>query len=399
MDNGIRTLTAEELDESIALSCFAFQYELTKEEREERRRQSDPNRIWGYFVEGRLAAKLHIHDLRVFVQGQPVRMGGVASVATWPEYRRGGMVAALLTRGLEAMREEGQVLSCLHPFAVSFYRKFGWELYADYKTYELKVSQLPRPADPGGSVIRANCDWPLLASVYTPYASRYNGTLARDLDWWQQRVFKQKGGQAAVYRDKAGEPRGYLLYSVQNREMKIGEMIFLDEAARAGLWRFIANHDSMCDTIRLQAPSDDELPFLLPDPRIEQQTHPYFSARIVDFMRFIGQTSFAATGQEQRLTIRIMDRYAPWNDGTFRLRIDGQGRASAESIGSGEEGRGADDGDDMLEGDIGAVTAMLLGYKRPLVLHRLGALSGQLEAVRAWEGLVPQRSTYFPDYF
>lgn len=60
-------------------------------------------------------------------------MGGIAGVATWPENRRGGLVSKLLSKALARMNEEGQVLSCLHPFSVPFYRKFGWELYTDYK--------------------------------------------------------------------------------------------------------------------------------------------------------------------------------------------------------------------------------------------------------------------------
>lgn len=394
--NTIRTLNEDELDESITLSCFAFQYDVTPEEREERKRRMDPERIWGYFVDGKLAAKMHIHDMRAYVQGKPIRMGGVASVATWPEYRRSGMVAALLERGLQAMRADGQTLSCLHPFAVSFYRKYGWELYADYKTYELTAAQLPRWAHAEGRIERADRDWRLLDRVYGRYARQYNGTLVRDEAWWQHTVFKQKGGQAAVYFDEAGDPRGYMLYKVKNRIMDIGEMAFLDESARRGLWRFIANHDSMCDTIKLRAPADDDLPFLLPDPRIAQQTFAYFSARIVDFEAFANQYAFEATGREETLYVRLADRTAPWNDGLFRLTVDALGRAEARR--APQEGAGGIDVD-SIDCDIETLTAVLMGYKRPRVMHRLGRLGGPAGEAERWERLVPQRSSYLPDYF
>ncbi|GAA3409539.1 enhanced intracellular survival protein Eis [Paenibacillus hodogayensis] len=398
MEN-IRTLRREELDESITLSCFAFQYEVSPEEREERKKRMNPDRIWGYFVDDKMAAKMHIHDMRMYVQGKPLRMGGVASVATWPEHRRGGMVAKLLERGLREMKEDGQTLSCLHPFSIPFYRKYGWELYTDYKTYELKAEQLPQPVHTQGRIQRADRDWALLDNVYRQYAGGYNGTLVRDEAWWQHTVFKQKGGQAAVYYDDAGEPRGYILYKVKNSVLDIGEMAFLDESARKGLWRFISNHDSMCDTVRLQAPADDGLPFLLPDPRIVQQTVPYFMARIVDFQAFASQYGFAASGSEEGpLFVRIEDRHAPWNDRLFRLIVDESGQASVESLDGQAQAR-EEQSASVLTCGIGALTAIMMGYKRPAFLHQTGLLTGSAETIERWERTVPRRSSYFPDYY
>ncbi len=52
-------------------------------------------------------------------------MGGVAGVATYPEYRRSGYVKELLQHSLQTMKKDGYTVSMLHPFAVSFYRKYG----------------------------------------------------------------------------------------------------------------------------------------------------------------------------------------------------------------------------------------------------------------------------------
>ena len=393
----IRTLKAEELDESIALSCFAFQYELTPEEWRERKAQTNPDRVWGYFTQGKMAAKMAIHDLRMYVQGKPYLMGGVASVATWPEYRRSGMVAALLRHGLKRMKEEGRTLSCLHPFAVPFYRKYGWELYTDYKTYELTNAQLPREQGVPGQVRRSEGDWELLGGIYDRFARTYNGTIVRDESWWLNRVFKQKGRQAAVYYDESGEARGYMLYSVRQRVMEIGEMVHLDDTARRGLWRFISNHDSMCEKVKLKAPADDELPFLLPDPRIKQETVPYFMARIVDFVGFVSDYAFEPPGDTVQLLVRLSDADAPWNDGLFRITVDENGRASAERVR--EEAMGGNANAEICACGIGTMTAMLMGYKRPAFMHKTGQFQGPGHAIDLWETLIPRRSTYLPDYY
>ena len=382
----IRTLTWDELDESFDLSCFAFQYELSPEERAHR-----PGTIWGYFVDGKLAAKMTVHPLKTYINGLTYDMGGVAGVATWPEYRRKGMVAKLLRTGLKAMKEEGRTISMLHPFSVPFYRKYGWELCIEYKTYEIETAKLPFPSHEEGRVERADGDWRLLNGIYDVYARQYNGMLVRDELWWRETVFKQKKGMAAVYFGDAGVPRGYVLYSVKNRVMEIGEMAFLDEGARRGLWKFISNHDSMVDKVTLKAPSDDRLPYLLPDPRIRQETYPYFMARIVDVQGFVERYPFVAGHAAAEWSVYVEDGCAEWNDAVFRVAVDREGKAKVSSGAAGEK--------HDLSCDIRTLTALMVGYARPSFLHACGLLKGDRSVVELLERLIPARQTYLTDYF
>jgi predicted acetyltransferase len=92
MMDQIRTLKQEELIDSMKLSEFAFQNRLSAQEREERIQLQKAEGIWGYFVDDKLAAKLTILDLQTWIHSKNFAMGGIAGVATWPEYRRKGMV-------------------------------------------------------------------------------------------------------------------------------------------------------------------------------------------------------------------------------------------------------------------------------------------------------------------
>ncbi|MFD2881051.1 GNAT family N-acetyltransferase [Paenibacillus rhizoplanae] len=69
-------------------------------------------RYGGAFFEGDgIGAQLTLLPLQACIQGRPVSMGGIAGVATWPENRRQGYVAHLLTHALKTMNENGQTLS------------------------------------------------------------------------------------------------------------------------------------------------------------------------------------------------------------------------------------------------------------------------------------------------
>lgn len=396
----IRRLTSYELDDMYALSEFAFQYELTPAELEEKKRRERPEQTWGFFKNGELAAKMKIIPLEIFIQGQTFSMGGVASVATWPEHRRQGMIKQLLIHGLKVMRDSGQTVSLLHPFSFAYYRKYGWEHVFDEKKYTVPRDKLPKTDDMKGTIVRKRADdWPLLNRIYQVYAAKYNGPLIRNEEWWLHRsALKDKEATIAVYASEQNIPSGYIIYKVKRREMKVAELIHLDEEARHALWQFIANHDSMVDKVTLTVPADDALPFLLSEPSIKQEIVPYFMGRIVDVAAFIEQYPFRDNDHREHCTFHIEDRYAPWNDGTYTIQFDEEGTAHVTKIDqpthASHPGSGA-----TLGCDIQTLSAMLLGYQRPSFLHHSGRLQGTAEGIACLERRIPHRTPYFPDFF
>ncbi|MEK5182229.1 GNAT family N-acetyltransferase [Paenibacillus odorifer] len=388
----IRQLHSEEFNLSMDLSEYAFQYKLPSEKRANAKERFKAERVWGAFEEGTLEAKLTLLPFQVYIQGRLVPMGGLAGVATWPENRRQGHVAKLLAHTLQTMNEAGQTLSFLHPFLIPFYRKFGWEVYCEYKKYSIPVAKFPKKVEVEGKVRRGVKDIVVLDNLYNRFAVRYNGTLKRDLDWWENSVLDDEG-QTAVFYSQLGEPEGYVLYKIENRELVIDEFVFLNEQARQGLWTFLANHDSMVTGASLKlVPSDDMLPFLLPDPRIEQENYPYFMARIVNAKVFVESYSFKRHSSQKKQVIYIEDKYAPWNDGLWEWTVSEEGAAAFLRI---EGERDAAD----LSCDIGTLTILMFGYKSPAELARYGRVTGNPTALEWLEEIIPQAETALFDHF
>lgn len=391
----IRPLRAVEFDASLSLSEYAFQYKVKPEDREERRKSFIPERSWGAFEGGELLAKLMLLPLHLYVQGRPVPMGGIAGVATWPEHRRSGLVRELLATALRRMNEQGQILSCLHPFSIPFYRKFGWEVYTDYKKYSVTIDSFPSKTLVTGNVKRGVKDIELLNGIYHSFARRYNGMLVRDEEWWKRMVLGEED-HTAVYYAESGQPEGYVLYQVKNKELIIDEFVFLNETARQGLWTYLANHDSMVTQVIFdRVPADDLLPFLLRDPRCKQETVPYFMARIVNAAAFVGDYSFIppASTSPIRLGLRIEDEAAPWNEGDWLLEVSSEGKGSLTPVNP------ANPADSGLVCDIQTLTALLLGYKRPREMFACGKLSGPGTDAETLERLIPLSQTALLDFF
>jgi predicted acetyltransferase len=391
----IRQLKAEDFEQNIALSEYAFQYELSEQEKQIRKEQFRPEEVWGVFAGDRLAAKLAVYPLAIWIQGKRFAMGGIGGVATWPEYRRNGYVGRLMRKSLEAMREAGMTVSLLAPFSYSFYRKYGWETFMERKKYEVETAKLTSFPPYEGRIERIVPEQAisLLSMLYETYAAKYNGMLSRSEDWWKRAVLKNKSETCAVYYNQAGNPSGYLIYQVKNRHFQVKELIWLDEEALLALWKFIGNHDSMAEKATLWAPADDMLPFLLNEPRIRQELVPHFMARIVDVRAFLEQYPFAPLGKEWRFVLRVEDGSAPWNNGMFSVAVDGEGKAAVEVWADGQEH------DPDASCDIQTLSALLVASRPAEWLRRAGKLKCDLSFAAALAQYAPSRHCFLLDGF
>jgi predicted acetyltransferase len=387
----IRQLRHEEFDAVAELSQYAFQYTLSPAELEEQKKKFKPEQAWGVFDSEELNAKLTLLPLQVYLHGKQFAMGGIAGVATWPEKRRGGLVSQLLKHALEQMKASGQTLSFLHPFSFPFYRKFGWEICTEHKKYTIPVDKFPAKTAIEGTIKRNVRDPEPLNKVYQQYAQKFNGTLARDMEWWENRVLDEEI-QTAVYYAENGTPEGYVLYKVQKKELLSDEFVYVSEQARRSLWTYLSNHDSMIEKGTFtMIPANDSLPYLLADPRIQQEVIPYFMGRIVDVAAFVEQFPFRPSAQGTEITLALTDINAPWNEGIWRLSVSEQGEGRLESVHENTEAQ--------LECDIAALSAMLIGYKRPQELFRWGRLTGSAKAAELLELVVPSAQTFLMDFF
>lgn len=395
----IRQLTDEERDASIDLQKFAFQFELTPEERERRKSYQRVQEHWGYFKDGKLASIMRLIPLEIFLQGTTLAMGGIAGVATWPEYRRQGQVGKLLQHSLQVMKDAGQSVSMLHPFSFAFYRRYGWETFIEYKKCTLLPDQLPATERVAGTMRRLDdplAQWKVLDDIYEPYARQYNGMLKRGPEWWNHLLQSRKSGIAAVYYNEHDQAQGYLLYEVKNRRLDVKEFVALNMEAWHGLWYFIRNHDSMIEQVEIILPIDDPLTSLIDNPRIKQEIIPYFMARVVDMESFLRQFPFSISHDVQmpvQFSLTITDRYADWNNGHYLIEIDAQGNKVVNK---------RKDSVAEYEGivcDITTFSSMVFGYRKPSVLHAIGKIRGSAEEIAKWDRLLDWQTPYLADFF
>jgi predicted acetyltransferase len=388
----IKVLTEQHYLQSMNLSMYAFQYQVPESDIPKRLETLNKHRLLGIFEGEELASKLHILSLSVKLGKQDWKMGGIAGVATYPEHRRKGYVNALIKKSLEDMKDDGNIVSFLHPFNIDFYRKYGWEIVSDHRKVFVEKKDL-KPVDAHSGIIKRymkSSHSTDLEKIYDKYAERHSAMLSRDTDWWLTSVY---GSQtAAVYYNSENEASGYVLYEVKDNVMKVEEFVPLDHNARVGLWNYICQHDSMVERVELLLPVHDPFPYFLKEPKLKTETYPYFMGRIVNAEEAIKSYPFHSSGRN--VFLHLEDVAAPWNAGTYLI-----GQEEVKFYAAKEGSSCVKPPQRGLQININALTAMLFGYKRPMELHELGLVKGDLEEVEELEKIVPAFKPFFYDFF
>ncbi|MEH7307285.1 GNAT family N-acetyltransferase [Neobacillus drentensis] len=389
----VNELTENDYLDSMKLSMYAFQYKVPESEIPARKEGVKNHKILGIWDKDILAAKLHIIPLNIFMKEAEWKMGGIAGVATYPEYRRNGYVKTLIVDSLKHMRDSHQIVSLLHPFDISFYRKYGWEVLSEKKKVTIEKMDL-KFLDPQQGLIRRfskETHNEEIEKVYQQFCSQYTGMLKRETNWWKTHVYHEDS-QIAVYYHSESEASGYILYRVKDRKMDVKELVALNHEARIGLWNFICQHDSMVETVTMNLASKDPFPYFLPQPKVETELYPYFMARVVDAEECLRRFPFIH--ENESLFLHLEDSHAPWNNGSYLLG-NGEIKVFKEKTG----GHCVHPPKKGIRLNINSLSAILFGYKRPMELYEMDFLKGSKTDIELFEKKVPAMKASFFDFF
>ena len=395
----MRPVTGKYMEQYNALLRYVFQVteqELTSigwEEKEIIRAKfptMEKADVLGWFDGDNLVSQVAVYPMQVRIFGRTYRMGGLTGVGTYPEYSNMGLMHRLQEQALRNMQKKGQHICYLYPYSIPYYRRKGWEIVSDKITYEIKQHQLPRPCPVAGDVRRVKTEGPELKHAYERYALRTHGAVLRDeLAWNEYWLWDSDDMMAAVYYNPDGEPDGAVIYWIANEDFHIKDMIFQDENARTGLWNFVSAHFSMIHLVKGDIYTNEPLAFLLEDASIKEEIAPYYMARIVDFPAFIAQYPFKKDSVDRTWLFTLEDPMMKCNQGTFLLKISRDGRGEAVRT-------NAHSADHI---NIQTMTTMLMGYKRPDYLAKIGRIQAPESVIDLLEDSIEQQVPYISDYF
>lgn len=348
--------------------------------------------VLGCFYKGNLASQIVIYPMEVNIQGEIFKMGGLTGVTTYPEYMSRGLSHALIKKGLEYMRDNGQTISFLYPYSIPYYRKQGWEIVSDQMTFSIKDTQLPHKRPVEGMIERVDIDDEDIKNIYKYFAMQHHGALIRgEFEWQEYWRWDTDDMMAAVYYSKDEKPLGYVIYFIENDMMHIKEIVYLNTEAKHGIWNFISAHYSMVSEVRGYNYTGDPIAFQFDDSEIKETIEPYIMARIVDVRAFMEAYPFQNCDNNSKFYFYVHDSAAPWNEGIFYLHFE-DNEPVCEKVEEYEESY-------LVELDISILTTMMMGYKRPTYLYDNDYIKVDYYLLRPLEMLIDAKKPYFSDYF
>jgi predicted acetyltransferase len=380
-----RALTPDDLDAYLRLRETTFGYPGRSEEVVTAFAARLP-RTHGAFVAGELASVVTRHDYRVFVAGSSVAAGGFGAISTAAEHRRSGHVARLMRAALAAGREAGQGWNLLYPFDAAFYGRFGWASVPTGVLLELPPERLPDGTP--RRLRRVDGPAAAMAAAYARAAATRTFADTRTIgpwDAWQEldgapgeRLLRYASDDAFValrLHEVDGDPR-----------MQVIDLGWADAAGRDAVWGMLAAFRGHVARVRIHVPWDD--PVALDRVRGHAVTgHAGLMARVADVPLAVAPLRAVADDDTPLdlppLHLRVVDPYAAWNDGVWRLEPGPTGTVVTPS---------RDAPDATL--DVRALALLVSGAGAPADARRAGWADGSGRALATVAALSGGRRPY-----
>lgn len=357
------------------------------------------------FVDGELASMFSDIPFTMRANGNAVKLAGVSTIGTQPEYRRQGLVRRIHTRAFGEMREAGQNVAALWASQAAIYQRYGYAMTTVLRRYTVDTVDIRFHDGDGGTgrVARVPLDeaYDVLKGIYIAFIAERFCYLHRAKALWLQNALEPVEADgpiwAAVCYDDAERPQGYVVYTLRAgkvdhparaQELVIRDLAWLTPDAYRSLWRFIASHDLVGRVRWSNAPVDDPAVEFFMEPRLlngEDREGAWF--RVVDAAGALAERGY---DQEGELNIGLAaDPLTPWNDGVWRLETGPDGARM----------RTSNEPPD-IELDAKALASLYTGFRSATELANWGLLAGDRSAVARADALFRTRyAPHAPDHF
>jgi predicted acetyltransferase len=389
----VQPLSAADEAEFFDVDEWAFGYVSDEADQEAGRQLLEWDRVAGVRLGDppRLAGIHAALTLDLPVPGGEVPCGGLTWVGVHPEFRRRGVLRAMMRFHLEAVRERGEHVSALHAAEAAIYGRFGYGMASSWLTLTLgrgaTLRDVPGSADLMGRFETADLDrhGDLVAEVYDRARAERPGWTSRPKNALPDALFHLPESMRKEYdrqriltvRDGAGDVRAYALFlrkmvwsdTGPEYTVTVREAVALDAPAAHALWSRLVDLDLTSKVVVRRRPVDDALLNLLVDvPAAGVRMTDGLWVRLVDL-----PGALAARRYQTRIDVVLDVRDDLLSENAGRWRVQG-GPDGAGCERTDAEPDLALDVRDLAAAYLGGSTLTALGAAGLVTEHRPGAL-------------------------
>lgn len=297
-----------------------------------------PGMTWfGAFDEGgALVAQMVDRDYHSCFGGALVPTSGIAGVTVVAEARGRGALSPLFAATSAHARERGAVISTLFPTAPGIYRRFGYELVADYVTVQVPTAALAAVAAPAATTTRRATpdDLEALRAVYDAWALEQNGPLWRrgvSFDATAAGLFDATGVSLAV--DADGVVVGFVTWKRgqgygEAAALEVSDLLSRTADGYRALLRLLGSFASVAASTRIDTSGADLSRLVLPSVAWPVQKSSPYMLRVLDVA---GAVTARRYPRSVTASLDLQVAGDPGTEGAYRLEVR-SGTGSCERV-------------------------------------------------------------------
>ncbi len=314
-----------------------------------------------------------------------VPCAGLTWVGVHPDHRRKGVLTAMLRHHFEQVRdEEGTSVSALHASEPAIYGRYGYGL----ASLELEVSlgrgttlTAPQLADSAAATttqLTTVSDGDVPKRMHDCHlASADVGSVVGEPGYYDRvctqlpEELRDKEPWRVLFARRDSSDVGFAMFRRSHkwdRGRPAGELtvwaLIGDQAAQLALLRRLVDFDLMATVKVGTVGVDNSLLLWAGGPRAASDVATYDGlwVRLVDLPQALQDRAWSASCD---VVVEVSDKVAPWNEGSWRIHADGEGRATVERTTAESD----------LRMPVEALGAAYLGGGNLVALQRAGLVS------------------------
>lgn len=351
---------------------------------------------FGAFDGTTLAGKMVDRDFDSYFGGASLPTAGVAGVTVAAEYRGQGVLTPLFAETLSAARARGAVLSTLFPTAPRIYRRFGYEVVADFRTVEV-------PAQSLAAVVATDEVWTRRATVadvesirrvYDAWAVEQNGPLTRrgvSFSATPDEFLADVTGVTLAV-DAQDSVHGYVSWRRgqgygEEATLEVIDLLAVDAAGYRALLRTVGSFSSVTARVRIDTSGDDLARTFLPSLHWQVKDSSPYMLKVLDVSGALTLRHYPP-GFSDELAFQLVGDVVADNNGGYLLDVS-NGRGSCVR---------ADHGGRTFTPQ--GLALMFAGAQSSANLRAIGQLSGGVvEEDATWDAHFGGRQAHIRNYF
>lgn len=270
--------------------------------------------------------------------GDPQGCAAVTAVTVRPDWRRRGVLTAMMQRLVDDAAQAGEPWAALYASEGTIYGRYGFGPAADRVNHTIARDALATvDGDPGlVEVIDADRALEALPPIAAAYAGQRGGTVLRDQEWWRDALMSHQesalgsdwgarwhavipGRGYAIWRGKDGD----WTHRRPNASLRVSEVVATDADAFHALLAFLASIDLVQEVQFPARPVDDPLRFAVAnEAAVDTVPNLPLWVRLVDLPAALVGRGYDVT---DRLVLEVSDDQLTSNTSRWSLEVGPDG--------------------------------------------------------------------------